>query len=150
MYVVATVRGIEAGYRLGLRGQNAGSTEPCAAAGISDPHSVGSMHQVDKKGNLDSGIGRMMASGKATLIPPTLDITYTGQNVTIDGVEMVFHLTPGTEAPVDMHIWFPHAKALSMAENSVGTLHNLLTIRGAQVRAPLSCSRYLHQSLQLY
>ena len=110
----------------------------------------GSMLPVDEKGYVDSGIGPMMANGKATLIPPTLDITYTGQNMTIDGVEMVFQLTPGTEAPVEMNIWFPQEKALCMAENCVGTLHNLLTIRGAQVRDPLSWSRYLDESLQLY
>ena len=91
-----------------------------------------------------------MANGRTTLIPPTLDITHTGQTVTIDGVEMVFQLTPGTEAPVEMNIWFPQEKALCMAENCVGTLHNLLTIRGAQVRDPLSWSWYLDEARQLY
>jgi len=110
----------------------------------------GSGLPVDEKGYVDSGIGSRMANGRATLIPPTLDITHTGQNVTIDGVEMVFQLTPGTEAPVEMNIWFPQEKALCMAENCVGTLHNLLTIRGAQVRDPLSWSRYLDEARRLY
>ncbi|MDO8842341.1 alkyl/aryl-sulfatase [Methanocalculus sp.] len=105
---------------------------------------------VDEKGFVDLGIGTMMASGSMTLIPPTRDITHTGQTVTIDGVEMVFQLTPGTEAPVEMNIWFPQEKALCMAENCVGALHNILTIRGAQVRDPLSWSRYLDEARQLY
>lgn len=110
----------------------------------------GSMLPVDEKGYVDSGLGPMMASGRMTLIPPTLDITHTGQTVTIDGVEMVFQVTPGTEAPAEMNIWFPQEKALCMAENCVGTLHNVLTIRGAQVRDPLAWSRYLDESRRLY
>lgn len=113
-------------------------------------YTYGSMLPVDAKGYVDSGIGPMMADGRITLIPPTLDITHTGQTVTIDGVEMVFQLTPGTEAPVEMNIWFPQEKALCMAENCVGTLHNILTIRGAQVRDPLSWSRHLDETLRLY
>jgi len=49
-----------------------------------------------------------------------------------------------------MNIWFPDHKALFMAENCVGTLHNILTLRGAQVRDPLSWAKFLDQSRQLY
>ena len=55
--------------------------------------------------------------------------------MTIDGVELEFQLTPGTEAPAEMNTWLPQYKALWMAENCTGTLHNLYTLRGAEVRA---------------
>ncbi|MGV8127153.1 MAG: alkyl/aryl-sulfatase [Methanothrix sp.] len=104
----------------------------------------------DEKGMVDNGLGKYPSIGRASLIAPTIDINQTGQNLTIDGVKMQFQYTTNTEAPVEMNIWFPNHKALFMAENCVGTLHNILTLRGAQVRDPLSWARFLDQSRQLY
>ena len=104
----------------------------------------------DEKGMVDNGLGKYPSIGRASLIAPTIDINQTGQNLTIDGVNMQFQYTTNTEAPVEMNIWFPDHKALFMAENCVGTLHNILTLRGAQVRDPLSWARFLDQSCQLY
>lgn len=104
----------------------------------------------DEKGMVDNGLGKYPSVGRASLIAPTIDINQTGQNLTIDGVKMQFQYTTNTEAPVEMNIWFPDHKALFMAENCVGTLHNILTLRGAQVRDPLSWARFLDQSLELY
>ena len=63
--------------------------------------------------------------------------------MTIDGVRMVFQMTPGTEAPAEMNTLFPQFKSVWMAENANHTLHNVLTLRGAQVRDPLIWSQYL-------
>ena len=52
-------------------------------------------------------------------------------------------MTPGTEAPAEMHFYFPDHRALCMAENATHTLHNLLTLRGALVRDPHVWSQYL-------
>ncbi len=104
----------------------------------------------DEKGLVDIGIGKYFAFGNASLIAPTIDINGTGQNLTIDGVKMQFQYVTNTEAPVEMNIWFPDYKALFMAENCVGTLHNILTPRGAQVRDPLEWSQFLDESLRLY
>jgi len=104
----------------------------------------------DEKGMVDNGLGKYPSIGRASLIAPTIDISQTGQNLTVDGVKMQFQYTTNTEAPVEMNIWFPDHKALFMAENCVGTLHNILTLRGAQVRDPLSWARFLDQSRQLY
>ena len=57
--------------------------------------------------------------------------------MTIDGVRMVFQMTPGTEAPAEMNTYFPQFRAMWMAENSTNTMHNILTLRGAQVRDAL-------------
>jgi alkyl sulfatase BDS1-like metallo-beta-lactamase superfamily hydrolase len=63
---------------------------------------------------------------------------------------MEFQYNTNTEAPVEINIWFPDFKALFMAENCVGTLHNILTLRGAQVRDPLSWAKFLDEARRLY
>ncbi|UGT44986.1 MBL fold metallo-hydrolase [Nocardia yamanashiensis] len=102
------------------------------------------------KGQVGAGLGQTTSVGTVTLIAPTLDITHTGQTETIDGVEIAFQITPGTEAPSEMNFYFPGFRALCMAENSTHTLHNLLTLRGALVRDPHVWSQYLTESINLY
>lgn len=104
----------------------------------------------DEKGLVDNGLGKYPAVGRASLIAPTIDINRTGQTLTIDGVKMEFQYNTNTEAPVEINIWFPDFKALFMAENCVGTLHNILTLRGAQVRDPLSWAKFLDEARKLY
>ena len=55
------------------------------------------------------GLGTTTSTGTITLIPPTVDITRTGQEETVDGVRIVFQLTPGTEAPAEMNFLLPRA-----------------------------------------
>ncbi len=102
------------------------------------------------KGQVGAGLGQTTSVGTITLLPPTLDITRTGQQETVDGVRMVFQLTPGTEAPSEMNLYFPDRRILCMAENATHTMHNLLTLRGALVRDPHVWSRYLTESINLY
>ena len=104
----------------------------------------------DEKGLVDDGLGKYPSIGRSSLIAPTIEIDRTGQNLTIDGVRMEFQYTTNTEAPVEVNIWLPDHKALFMAENCVGTLHNILTLRGAQVRDPLSWAEFLEQARKLY
>ena len=93
---------------------------------------------------------RHLRAAPLGLIPPTLDITHTGQEETLDGVRIVFQLTPGTEAPAEMNFHFPDRRALCMAENATHNLHNLLTLRGALVRDPRIWSRYLDEAIELF
>ncbi|MFI5618652.1 alkyl/aryl-sulfatase [Streptomyces sp. NPDC051567] len=101
-------------------------------------------------GQIGAGLGQTTSGGTVTLIPPTLDITATGQEETLDGVRIVFHLTPGTEAPAEMNFYFPAHRALCMAENACHTLHNILTLRGALVRDARVWARYLDEALVLF
>ncbi|WP_040812740.1 alkyl/aryl-sulfatase [Nocardia concava] len=101
-------------------------------------------------GTVGSGLGQTTSTGTVTLIAPTLDITETGQEETIDGVRIVFQITPGTEAPSEMNFYFPDHRALCMAENATHTLHNLLTLRGALVRDPHVWAQYLTESINLF
>ncbi len=113
-------------------------------------YQYGTMLEPGPKGRLSIGIGMTQSMGTTSYISPNLIIQETGQEVTVDGVTMEFQLTPGTEAPAEMNTWIPAKKALWMAENCSGTLHNLYTLRGAQVRDAAAWSGYLTESLARY
>ena len=110
----------------------------------------GAMLPRNEKGGVNGGLGQTTSTGVATLIKPTDIIEKTGEERTIDGVKMVFQYTPGTEAPTEMNIWFPDKKALWMAENTTNTMHNILTLRGAQVRDALKWSSYLQETIDMW
>jgi alkyl sulfatase BDS1-like metallo-beta-lactamase superfamily hydrolase len=101
-------------------------------------------------GQVGAGLGQTVSTGTVSLIPPTAEITQTGQELTLDRVRMVFQLAPGTEAPAEMHFLFPDRRALCMAENATHTLHNLLTLRGAVVRDPHAWARYLTEAIEMF
>ncbi|WP_238164118.1 alkyl/aryl-sulfatase [Kribbella pittospori] len=101
-------------------------------------------------GAVGAGLGQTTSTGEATLLPPTREITTTGQTHTVDGLEIEFQMAPNTEAPSEMHFYFPRYKALCMAENATHTLHNLLTLRGAVVRDPHVWSQYLTEAIERY
>ena len=98
-------------------------------------------------GQVGAGLGQTTSTGTVTLIPPTVDVTRTGQEETVDGIRMVFQLTPGTEAPAEMNFLFPEHRALCMAENATHNLHNVLTLRGAVVRDPHVWAVYLDEAI---
>jgi alkyl sulfatase BDS1-like metallo-beta-lactamase superfamily hydrolase len=102
------------------------------------------------QGGVNGGLGQTTSTGAAGLILPTREIKTTSETVMIDGVTMVFQMTPGTEAPAEMNTWFPQFNAMWMAENTTNTLHNVLTLRGAQVRDPLKWASFLNETIDLY
>ncbi|MFI1170180.1 alkyl/aryl-sulfatase [Streptomyces melanogenes] len=120
-------------------------------------------------GQVGSGLGLTVSTGEVTLIAPNQTIsaaTATPREqwqaadvipwrsgltrIVVDGVRLIFQLTPGTEAPAEMNIYLPEQRALCMAENATHTLHNLLTLRGAQVRDPHAWSKYLTEAIQTF
>tara|TARA_B100001123_G_scaffold182508_1_gene208933 strand:+ start:7452 stop:9374 length:1923 start_codon:yes stop_codon:yes gene_type:complete len=101
----------------------------------------------NEQGHVDQGLGKGIPTGSSALVPPTIEITETGQELTLDGVKIEFQLTPESEAPAEMHFFFPEYKALCMAENCSGTMHNILTLRGALVRDSLQWSKYIDEAL---
>ena len=102
------------------------------------------------EGQITSGIGQAVSKGTMTLIPPTKTIERTGEALVIDGVRIEFQMTPGTEAPAEMNLFFPDLRILCMAENANPAMHNVLTPRGALVRDARAWSGYLGESLRLY
>ena len=103
-----------------------------------------------EKGALSVGIGMGQSTGTVGLIAPTYEIGEDVPKLTIDGLEIEFQLTPGTEAPAEMNAYFPKYRALWMAENCTGTLHNLYTLRGAQVRDANDWAKYIIEADQRF
>ena len=102
------------------------------------------------QGEMTSGLGPGVSTGTVSLIAPTDIIAKTGTEMTIDGVTLVFQVTPGTEAPAEMNFHLPQMRALFMAENANATMHNLLPARGALVRDGKGWADYLTESIRLY
>jgi alkyl sulfatase BDS1-like metallo-beta-lactamase superfamily hydrolase len=104
----------------------------------------------DPKGHVDSGLGKTVSMGQVSLVPPTVSIRETGERMNIDGIDIVFQVTPDTEAPAEMNFFFPGLGALCMAENCTCHLHNLYTPRGAQVRDARAWSHYIDEAAALF
>lgn len=102
------------------------------------------------QGQVGCGLGQRTSTGEVALIVPTVDIKRTGETHTVDGVEIEFQMAPGTEAPAEMHFYFPRYRALCMAENATHNLHNLLTLRGALVRDPHVWAGYLTEAIDTF
>ena len=110
----------------------------------------GTALQRGPSGQVGCGLGQAPSTGEVAVIVPTVDITTTGETHTIDGVEIEFQMAPGTEAPAEMHFYFPKFRALCMAENATHNLHNLLTLRGALVRDPRAWAGYLTEAIDTF
>jgi alkyl sulfatase BDS1-like metallo-beta-lactamase superfamily hydrolase len=98
-------------------------------------------------GYVGQGLGQAVSAGATGLIAPTRLVSADIEEFEVDGVAMVFQNTPNTEAPREMNTYIPGLKALWMAENVIASLHNIYTLRGAQVRDPLNWSKYIAEAL---
>ncbi|MBQ4128647.1 MAG: MBL fold metallo-hydrolase [Ruminococcus sp.] len=113
-------------------------------------YQYGGFLQEGVTGSLGMGIGMGQSSGMSSYISPTYEIKQSGEKIVIDGVTFEFQLTPGTEAPTEMNTWLPQYNALWIAENCTSTLHNLYTLRGAQIRDGEIWAKYITQAISLY
>lgn len=111
----------------------------------------GPMLQPGPQGHVDAGLANALANGGgSTLVPPTDLITRTGETRTVDGVEMVFQMAPGTEAPAEFLVHFPQRRLLCAAEDVNHLMHNLYTLRGAQVRDAATWWKTLNETIRLF
>ena len=113
-------------------------------------YQYGSFLPYNEQGRLSVGIGLTVPQSGTGYIAPTCEITEELAEMEIDGVKAVFQLTPGTESPAEMNTYFPEKKALWMAENCTGTMHNLYTLRGAEVRDANDWARYSTEAQTLF
>jgi alkyl sulfatase BDS1-like metallo-beta-lactamase superfamily hydrolase len=97
------------------------------------------------KSQVDSAIGKGISTGVVSLIAPTREIDQDETTIVIDGVTMVMQNTSGTESPAEMNTYFPQFKTLWLAENVTGTLHNVYTLRGAEVRDAQKWSKFINK-----
>jgi alkyl sulfatase BDS1-like metallo-beta-lactamase superfamily hydrolase len=112
-----------------------------------------SMYQFGKnlppgpKGAVDTGLGKNVSYGAIGILEPTQLITKPTQELTLDGIRVVFHNVPGAEAPAEMTFSVPEYKVYGGAENLAQTMHNLLPVRGAKARDALRWSTYMQEAL---
>ena len=102
------------------------------------------------EGQIGAGLGQTTSTGTVSLVPPNVEIGRTGEELVVDGVRMVFQITPGTEAPAEFNFYLPERHALCMAENATHTLHNILTLRGAEVRDARGWADYITEAIDLF
>ncbi|KPF91272.1 alkyl sulfatase [Novosphingobium sp. AAP83] len=102
------------------------------------------------EGTMGSGIGIGVAGGGRSLVPPTRELAETDTELMIDGVRMLFQLTPGTEAPAEMNVGFPDWKVADLAENANPTQHNILTPRGAVIRDAKAWAQGLTEAIDIF
>jgi alkyl sulfatase BDS1-like metallo-beta-lactamase superfamily hydrolase len=102
------------------------------------------------RGQVDAGLGKGIARGTPGLIAPTQLIVQPVEEHTIDGVRIIFQLAPETEAPAEMHMFYPELGVLNMAENACPLLHNFIPLRGSVARDPRVWSKYISDAIKMY
>ena len=110
----------------------------------------GTMLPRGPRGQVDAGLGKSVARGTPGLIAPTRSIVEPVEEHTIDGVRIVFQLAPETEAPAEMHMFYPELGVLNMAENACPLLHNFIPLRGAVARDPRIWAKYIGDAIGMY
>jgi alkyl sulfatase BDS1-like metallo-beta-lactamase superfamily hydrolase len=105
---------------------------------------------VGERAQIDEGLGKALSKGTISLVPPNDLIKQSYETRIIDGVEIEFHLVPGSEAPAEMLMYFPQFKLLDMAEDATHNMHNLYTLRGAEIRDGRLWSHYLDEAIERY
>jgi alkyl sulfatase BDS1-like metallo-beta-lactamase superfamily hydrolase len=113
-------------------------------------YQYGVLLPVSPYGHVDQALAKNVSSGTLGLIAPTISISKPVEELVVDGLRMIFHNTPNTEAPVEMNTYIPEKKALWMAENVTATIHNIYTLRGALVRDALTWSKKIAEALYMF
>ncbi|CAN5378390.1 alkyl sulfatase dimerization domain-containing protein [soil metagenome] len=113
-------------------------------------YQFGSALPVGDRAQIDTGLGKALSKGTISLIPPTDLIKQPYETRIVDGVEIEFHLVPGSEAPSEMIMYFPQFRLLNMAEDATHNMHNLYTLRGAEIRDGRLWSRYIGEAIERY
>ena len=101
-------------------------------------------------GFVTTGLGAALSMGTTGFVVPNDLVCRTGETRTVDGIDIEFQMTPGTEAPAEFVFYLPKFKALCMSEITSHHLHNVYTPRGAQVRDALAWSRQIQESIELF
>lgn len=118
-----------------------------AAMGRRALYMFGSILQPGTRGQVDTGLGPKLSSGTIGYMEPTETVPDKGGTLTIDGLAFEFLDAGSTEAPSEFVFYIPAYKALHTTEVVTHTLHNVLTLRGAQVRDALRWSKVIDAML---
>ena len=136
-----------AGFMEAVSGENVLAGPPMARRA---QFQFGTMLPRGPRGQVDAGLGKSVARGTPGLIAPTWSIVKPVETHRIDGIEIVFQLAPETEAPAEMHMFYPQLGVLNMAENACPLLHNFIPLRGAVARDPRIWAKYIGDAIAMY
>jgi len=120
------------------------------AMGRRATYMYGNLLEPSPTGFVTTGLGAALSMGTTGFVVPNDIVTTTGETRNIDGIEIEFQMTPGTEAPAEFVFYLPQFKALCMSEITSHHLHNIYTLRGAQVRDALAWSEQINESIDCY
>jgi alkyl sulfatase BDS1-like metallo-beta-lactamase superfamily hydrolase len=102
------------------------------------------------RGFISDGLGADLSMGSTGFVVPTDIVRETGESRVIDGIEIEFQMTPGSEAVSEFVFYFPQFRALCMSEITSHHLHNVYTPRGAQVRDALAWASQINESIDRF
>nr|MDT0251628.1 alkyl sulfatase dimerization domain-containing protein [Endozoicomonas sp.] len=111
------------------------------------------------RGIVDAGLGKGMSTsspaygkGEITYVVPDYTFNSDGkyERYIVDGLEMVFIDTSGTEAPSGMSTFIPSMNALWTGEIMYQGMHNIYTLRGAKVRDALQWSKDINEMINTW
>lgn len=120
------------------------------AMGRRATYMYGNLLKPSPTGFVTAGLGAALSMGSTGFVVPTDHICATGETRHIDGIDIEFQMTPGTEAPAEFVFYLPQFKALCMSEITSHHLHNVYTPRGAQVRDALAWADQINESIELF
>jgi len=106
----------------------------------------------NEHGIVDAALSKGISTGEITYVKPDYEFNLKDEieNLTIDGLDMIFLDASGTEAPSEMVTYIPSMKALWTGEVTYQGMHNVYTLRGAKVRDSLKWSKKINQMISLW
>lgn len=107
----------------------------------------GNLLPTSPTGQVGAGLGKTTSTGTFGLLEPTDWVGAGDPTIVLDGVELHTLYTPDTEAPAEFVFHLPAWRALWSAEVVTHVLHNLYTLRGAQVRDALAWAKAIDTML---
>ncbi|MBB6426211.1 alkyl/aryl-sulfatase [Sphingopyxis sp. JAI128] len=108
----------------------------------------GSIIPPGPQGLVDTGLGPGLSAGTIGYMEPTETVAQEGGTLSVDGIEIDFMDAGGTEAPSEFIFHVPEFRLLHTADVFFHSMHNLLTLRGAQVRDGLAWAKIADAALQ--
>ena len=120
------------------------------AMGRRATYMYGNLLEPSTTGFVSTGLGAALSMGSTGFVVPNDIVRETGERRVLDGITFEFQMTPGTEAPAEFVFYLPEFRALCMSEITSHHLHNVYTLRGAQVRDALAWSEQINESIDRY
>ncbi|RJX75177.1 MBL fold metallo-hydrolase [Vibrio sinensis] len=112
-------------------------------------YQYGSTLNRHEHGIVDAALAKGLSTGTITYVLPDYELNHEQEieTLVIDGLEMQFMDSSGTEAASEMVTYIPSMKALWSGELTYQGMHNIYTLRGAKVRDGLKWSKKINEML---